>query len=166
MTALYILAEQHRALAARLLDMDMDDATLIDTLESEAGELEAKATATAFVVRNIEAAAVAMKDAEASIAKRRKAAEARADRLREYLLDSMQRAGIKRVEHPMLTLAVKGKAASVMIFDEAQLPAAFMDQPPAPAQKPNKTRIGAALKIGQDVPGAKLGDDVTRLEIA
>jgi hypothetical protein len=166
MTALFILAEQHRALAERLTDLDLDDQTIADTLEAEAGELEAKATATAMVVRNMEAAAAAMKEAEASIAKRRKAAEARADKLRAYLLDNLHRAGIKRVDHPMLSLAIKGKAASVVILDEAQLPAEFMDQPPPPAPKPSKTRIGAAIKAGQEVPGAKLGDDTVRLEIA
>ena len=169
MTALYILAQEHRALAERLQDLDLDEQTLLDTLEGEAGALEEKATSVAFVVRNLEAFAAAMKDAEASIAKRRKATDARAERLREYLHSSLKRAGIKRVEHPMLSLALKGKAASVVIFDEAQIPAEFMDTPappPPPPAKPAKLRIAAALKLGNDVPGAKLGDDTTRLEIA
>lgn len=165
MTALFILAEQHRALADRLTDLDLDDATIADTLDSEAGELEAKATATAMVVRNLEAAAAAMKEAEGSIAKRRKAAEARAENLRAYLLASMLRAGIKRVDHPMLAVAVKGKAASVDVFDERQVPAEFFDRPPPPAYKVSKSRIAAAIKAGQEVPGAKLGDDTTRLDI-
>lgn len=166
MTALYILAEQHRALAERLTDLDLDDVTVANTLESEAGELEAKVTATGMVVRNLEAAAAAMKEAEASISKRRKAAETRAENLRNYLLDSLVRAGIKRVDHPMLAVAVKGKAASVVILDEAQLPSEFMDQPPPPPPKPSKTKISAAIRAGREVPGAKLGDDVVRLDIA
>ena len=166
MTALYILAEQHRALADKLQDLDLDEQTIADTLEAEAGELEAKVSATAMVARNLEAAAAAMKEAEASIEKRRKAAEARADRLRAYLLDNMRRAGIKRVDHPMLCVAVKRKAPGVVIFDEGQIPSEFMDAPPPPAPKPAKARIAAAIKAGRDVPGAKLGDDTDRLEIA
>ena len=166
MTALYVLAEQHRALADKLQDLDLDEQTIADTLEAEAGELEAKVSATAMVARNLEAAAAAMKEAEASIAKRRKAAEARADRLRAYLLDNMRRAGIKRVDHPMLCVSIKGKAPGVVIFDEAQIPAEFMDAPPPPASKPAKSRIAAAIKAGRDVPGARLGDDTERLEIA
>lgn len=166
MTALYILAEQHRALADKLQDLDLDEQTIADTLEAEAGELEAKVSATAMVVRNLEAAAAAMKEAEASIEKRRKAAEARADRLRAYLLDNMLRAGKKRVDHPMLCVSVKGKAPGVVVFDEAQIPAEFMDTPPPPAAKPAKARIAAAIKEGLDVPGARLGDDTDRLEIA
>ena len=164
--ALYPLAQEHRALAERLQDLDLDAQTVADTLEAESGALEVKATNVAFVVRNLEASAAAMKEAEAAIAKRRKAAESRAESLREYLHSSMRHAGIKRVEHPMLSLALKGKAASVVIFDEAQIPAEYMDTPPPPPAKPAKARIAAALKQGHDIPGARLGDDVTRLEIA
>jgi Siphovirus Gp157 len=166
MTALYILAQEHRALADKLADMELDDITVVDTLEAEAGELEAKATATAMVVRNIEATASAIKEAEAAMKARRTAMEKRADGLRRYLLSALLHAGIKRVDHPMLALAVKGKAASVDVFDEAQIPAEFFDQPPPPPPKVSKARIGAAIKSGQQVPGAKLCDDTHRLDIA
>ena len=166
MTALYVLAQEHHALAERLADMDLDEATIDDTLEAEAGALEAKATATAMVVRNIEAAAEAIKDAEGQMKRRREAMEKRAESLRRYLLANMLHAGIKRVEHPMLTLAIKGKAPRVQIIDEAQVPAEFFDQPPAPPPKLSLSRIGAAIKAGREVPGAKLGDDDKRLEIA
>ena len=166
MTALFVLAQEHHALAERLQDMELDEQTITDTLEAEAGALEAKATATAMVVRNLEATAAAIKEHEGLMAKRRKALEKRADNLRAYLLANMLHAGLKKVEHPMLTLAVKGKAASVVILDEAQIPAEFMDQPPPPPPKVSKSRIGAAIKSGREVPGAKLGDDTARLEIA
>lgn len=166
MTALYVLAQEHRALAERLTDMELDDQTIADTLEAESGELEAKATATAMVVRNIEATADAIKEAEAAMKKRRDALERRAESLRSHLLRSMQHAGIKRIEHLMLTLAIKGKAASVVVLDEAQVPPEFFDQPPAPPPKLSKSRIASAIKAGREVPGAKLGDDTVRLEVA
>ena len=165
MTALYVLAQEHRALADKLADMDLDAETIADTLEAEAGALETKATATAMVVRNLESTADAIAQAEEQLSKRKRAYMARAESLRQYLKQQMQHAGIKRIDHPMLTLAIKGKAAAVQILDEAQIPAEFMDTPPPPPQKPAKARIAAALKAGRDVPGAKLGDDVTRLEI-
>ena len=166
MTSLYVLSHEYRTLAERLADLDLDEATIADTLEAEAGALEATATATAMVVRNLEVTAAAIRTAECDMATRRKAIEARADRLRRYLLESMLHAGIKRVDHPMLSLAIKGKAASVQIIDEAQVPAEFMDQPPAPPPKVSKARIASAIKAGREVPGAKLGDDDKRLEIA
>jgi hypothetical protein len=165
-TQLYLLAQEYRSLAERLADLDMDPLTIADTLEAEAGALEAKCTATAMVCRNIEATAAAIKEAEGEMKRRREAMERRADALRRYLLESMLHAGIKRVDHPMLTLAIKGKAASVQIIDEAQVPAEYCDQPPAPPPKVSKSRIAAAIKAGREVPGAKLGDDDKRLEIA
>lgn len=165
MTALYVLAHEHRALAERLSDLEIDEQTMLDTLESEAGELEAKATATAMVVRNMEATAAAIKDAEAAMKRRRDALEKRANSLRSYLMAALLHAGIKRVDHPMLALAVKGKAPGVVVLDEAQVPAEFFDQPPPPPMKLSKARIGAAIKAGREVPGAKLGDDTHRLSI-
>lgn len=162
--SLFELAQEHRALADKLADMELDAETIADTLEAEAGALEAKATATAMVVRNLESTADAIAHAEEQLGKRKRAYMARAAHLRQYLLTQMQHAGLKRVEHPMLSLAIKGKAAAVVVFDEAQIPAEYMDQPAPPAPKPAKTRIAAALKGGIDVPGAKLGDEV-RLEI-
>lgn len=166
MTSLYVLSHEYRTLAMRLADTDLDDQTIADTLEAEAGDLEAKCTATAMVCRNIEATAAAIKEAEGEMKRRREAMERRAEALRRYLLESMLHAGIRRVDHPMLSLAVKGKAASVQIIDEAQVPAEFFDQPPAPPPKLSKSRIAAAIKAGRDVPGAKLGDDDKRLEVA
>lgn len=166
MTALYVLAQEHHALAESLTNLDLDEQTIADTLEAEACALEAKATATAMVVRNIEATAAAIKEAEGAMKKRREALERRANSLRDYLLRSMLHAGIKRVDHPMLSLAVKGKAASVVVLDEAQVPDEFFDQPPPPAKRLSKSRIGAAIKAGREVPGAKLGDDMHRLEVA
>lgn len=163
---LYELAQEHRALADKLADMELDAETIADTLESESGALEAKATATAMVVRNLESTADAISQAEEQLSKRKRAYMARAESLRQYLKAQMLHAGMKRIDHPLLTLAIKGKAASVLILDEAQIPAEFMaPQPPAPPPKPSKTLIGAALKAGRDVPGARMGDDTARLEI-
>lgn len=163
---LYELAQEHRALADKLADMELDAETIADTLEAEAGALEAKATATAMVVRNLESTVDAIAQAEEKQSKRKRAYMARAELLRQYLKQQMLHAGVKRIDHPLLTLAIKGKAAAVQILDEAQIPTEFMaPPPPAPPPKPSKTLIAAELKDGREVPGARMGDDVTRLEI-
>lgn len=165
MTALYVLAQEHRALADTLADLDIDEQTLADTLEGAAGELEQKATAVAMVIRNHEALAASIKDAEEMMAARRKALEARAERLRTYLLTNMLLAGIKSIKHPMLDITIKGKVAAVEVFDEQQVPVEFYDQPPAPPPRLSKSRIAAAIKAGRDVQGAKLSAEAHRIEI-
>lgn len=164
MTALYQLAAEHRALAERLADLDLDQQTVLDTLESMSGALEDKATNVALFARNLEAVAANIKEAEDSMAKRRKALEQRATSLRRYLLESMRAAGVHRVESPFFVLSVKQNPPAVDVFDAGQLPLEYMRVPDAPPPAPDKTKIAAALKVGVDVPGAKLVNG-TRLDI-
>jgi hypothetical protein len=73
MTALYVLSQEYRTAAEKLADMDLDDQTFADTLESLSGDLEAKAVNVAMFCRNLEASAAAIEEAEAQMAARRKA---------------------------------------------------------------------------------------------
>jgi hypothetical protein len=164
MTALYEIAHQYRADADKLADMDLDEQTLADTLDSLSGDLEVKATNTAMLVRNIEASAAAIKEAEAAMAARRKALENRAARIRDYLLANMMVAGVQKIECPYFKLAVRENPPAVEIYEPGLIPATFMKQPETPPPAPNKAEIAAALKAGQDIPGCKLTRG-TRLEI-
>ena len=164
MTALYLLAHEYRGAADRLAELDLDDQTVADTLEGMAGDIEAKASNVAMMARNLEATAAAIKDAEAQMAQRRKALEHRAQWLRRYLLESMQHAGITRVECPHFVLAVRANPAAVDVFEPALIPAGFMRQPEPPPPEPDKKAIKDALAAGADVPGCRL-TKTQRLEI-
>lgn len=156
MTALYVLASDYRAAAEALADLDLDPQTVADTLESMSGELEVKATNVAYMARNLESLAASIKEAEAGMAARRKALENRAAGLRDYLLRNMQACGMTKIESPHLQISIRANPPSVDVFDAAQIPAEYMRQPEPPPPAPNKTAIAAALKLGQDVPGARL----------
>lgn len=164
MTALYEIAHQYRADADKLADMDLDEQTLSDTLESLSGDLESKATNTAMLVRNIEASAAAIKEAEAAMAARRKALENRASRIKDYLLANMMVAGVQKIECPYFKLAVRENPPAVEVYELGLIPAEFMRQPEPPPPAVDKTAIKEALKAGQDVPGCKLTRG-NRLEI-
>lgn len=164
MSQLFVLAQDYRAAADKLADLDLDEQTIADTLESLSGDLEAKATATAMVCRNMQALAVSIKDAEQAMAARRKALEARAERLTAYLLGSMQHAGIQKIECPHFTLAVRQNPAAVTINEPGLIPVEFMRQPEPPPPAPDKKAIGEAMKAGREVPGAHLSRGV-RLEV-
>jgi hypothetical protein len=164
MTALYVLAQDYRAAADKLADLEMDEQTIADTLDGMSGDLEAKAIGTAMVARNMQALAASIKDAEAAMAARRKALDARADRLMAYLLANMQHAGIQKIECPHFTLAIRQNPAAVVINEPGLIPAEFMRQPEPPPPAPDKKAIAEALKAGSDVPGAHLSRGV-RLDI-
>jgi hypothetical protein len=156
MTALYILAGEYRQAADRLADMDLDDQTIADTLESISGDLEVKATNVAMFARNLESLAQSIKEAEAQMAARRKAIETRASRIRDYLLQNMSLTGITKIDSPMFTIAIRNNPPSVDVFDRDQIPVEYMRQPEPPPPEPDKTRIKDAIKSGLTVPGARI----------
>lgn len=163
-TSLYNIAEEYRTAASTLANLDLDEQTIADTLEGMVGALEVKATNVAMFVRDMEATAEAIKTAEKQMAERRKALEVRTARIRAYIKDSMQIAGITKISCPYFSIAVRENPGAVVIDSENLIPADFMRQPEPPPLAPDKKAIADAIKAGHDVPGARL-ERGTRLEI-
>jgi len=124
-TSLYSLAAEYNEAAERLADLDLDEQTIADTLEGLAGTLEVKATNVAMFAKNLEVTAAAIKEAEGNMAKRRKAIEARSERLLAYLKQNMEATGITKIESPYLRIAIRNNPAAVHIDAESQIPAEF-----------------------------------------
>jgi hypothetical protein len=163
-TALYVLADEYLAAAHQLADLELDPQTVADTLGGLSGDLEVKATNVAMFARNLEAAAEAIKGAEAQMAARRKAIENRAAGIREYLKVQMERTGIKEIASPYFKLAIRSNPPAVVIDAASQIPAEYMRQPEPPPPAPDKKAIAAAIKAGKEIAGAHL-EQSTRLEI-
>ena len=163
--ALYELTQQHRELE-RLADTtdELPPEVIRDTIEALAGEIEAKAISVAAVVRNLEVHADLIRDAAKQLSERAARADKRAESIKAYLLFHLQATGITKVTAPEFTVTVRNNPESVRIADDAELPAEFLVQPPAPPARPDKTAIKAALKTGRDVPGCWL-EAGQRLEI-
>ena len=153
MTALFILANEYRAAAAKLADLDLDEQTIADTLEGLSGELEVKAQNVAYFIRNLEATVDAITAFEVQQKERRKAYERRAEGLRRYLQSCMEGAGITKIEGPGVVLSFR-KSSAVVIDEPGLVPAEFMRQPETPPPAPDKKAIADAIKAGLEVPGA------------
>lgn len=154
--ALYTLASEYLDAAKKLNDLELDADTVRDTLESLQFPIEQKANNIAFVVRNLESLAEQIKAAEQQMAARRKAIEARAEHVREYLLNNMQRCGITEIECPYFRIRVKQNPVSVVIDDEKAIPWEYQRQVEPPPPAPDKKALKEALEKGIDVPGAHL----------
>lgn len=155
MTALYVIANEYREAAEKLAELDLDAQTIADTLESLSGDLEQKAQNVAFVVRNLEVTAQAIKAFEEQQRDRRKAIENRAEGLRDYLQRCMEATGIERIEGPGVLLSFR-KSSAVVIDGVDMIPAEYMRTPEPKPAEPDKTAIAAALKAGTEVPGAHI----------
>ncbi|MBE0436470.1 MAG: siphovirus Gp157 family protein [Methylomicrobium sp.] len=143
-------------------DLDLPIEAVNDTLEGLEGELQDKAVNVAKFLRNMEATAEAIKNAEAEMARRRKALESRVKWLKDYLKGSMEYTGITKIECPYFKLAIQKNPPAVAILNEDAIPSEFKEQ--VITWKIDKTAIKEAIKAGQKVPGAELVNG-TRLAI-
>jgi hypothetical protein len=153
---LYEIAKEYRSDLEKLAELDLDDQTMEDTLGGLSGALEVKGQAVACFIRNLEATAASIKEAEAQMAARRKALENRAARVKDYLLASMMVAGVEKIECPLFRLSVRNNPAAVEVYQPELIPAQFMKQPDPPPPSIDKAAIKEAIKAGQEVPGCRL----------
>lgn len=161
---LYELTSSRLALQSKLQDMNFDEQTIQDTLEGESTELQAKIEDYGFVIRNMEAFSDAIKAEEKRLSDRRKAQEAKVERIKAWLLENMQACNIQKIECPAFTIAVRTNPPKVVIDHEGDIPEQFMVTPEPPPAAPDKELIATAIKSGQDVAGCHL-EQSQRIEI-
>lgn len=161
---LYHIAQEHRALVDHLMNTQEDEQAIEDTISAESYPLELKAQNVAYAIKNLEATAEAIKNAEREMAGRRNAIEKRAANLREYTKTCMEIAGVQKIECPHFALSIRKNPSGVEIFEPSLIPASFMRQPEPPPPAADKKAIAEAIKEGREVPGAMLTQG-TRLDI-
>ena len=164
MTSLYLLTAEYKAVEAKLEAMDLDAQTIADTLESVSGDFEEKAINVAMFIRNLEASAAAIKQAESDMSDRRKAQEKKAQVMKEYLKDNMQACGKIKIESPYFALTIKKNPSAVVIDVAGAIPSELYTYPVAPEPFPDKKAIADLLKAGEEVYGCHL-ENGTRLDI-
>jgi len=161
MTKLYELTGQYLALAELADDPSMPPEALQDSLEGLEGEIEIKSQALLQVVSGMEGDTGAI-DAEIKrLQARKRVIQNRADRLRQYLFDNMEAAGINKISCPLFQITLAKGRPMVSITDESLIPDKYMVVTTAP----NRANILAALKAGEDVPGCLLGESKRSLRI-
>ena len=163
--SLYQIADQYLLDIQMLQEKDWDDQTFADTLESLSGDLETKATNVAMFIKNLDASANAIKEAEAQMNARRKAIENKAEKIREYLLENMQRTGIKKIECLYFKIAIRDNPESLIVDSEiANIPNEYYRQLPPPEPVLDKVALKKDLQLGIVVDGCRL-ERKQRIEI-
>jgi len=152
--ALYELAADFASVAAKLAETDLDEQTIADTLESYSAEFDDKVIAIASFIRNLEATAEAIKQAEVAQAERRKSLEKKAENLRKYVLSNLKATGKDKVECPLFKVSVRNNAPSVVIADDADIPEKYVSRSIVVAT--DKKALKAAIEAGEELPGITL----------
>jgi len=163
---------------AHLYELSTELAVINDEIISAEGELtpdlEARLDSVALDFRaksqniakwTLDIAGVeSMIEAEiARLQRKKKAAEGLRTRLMAYIKSCMDQADVQKIESPTVTLRIQKNPPSVEILEEQKLPARFIKI--KQITEIDKTGMLAALKNGEDVPGARLVTERTHLRI-
>jgi Siphovirus Gp157 len=167
--ALYQLSGEYNALMHKLDSLDLDAQTIADTIESSGltDAIEIKAQGVEMVARQA-VQYVPSIDAEIERLQALKAQRERvAKGLRDYLKSCMESAQIEKITCPYFTISIAKNPPAVDVFDVLSIPSQYMvtPEPKPPVAAPDKKAIAAALKAGEEVPGARMTQG-TRLKIA
>ena len=158
MASLYNLATEYQELYTALVstadeetgEVDVDIAAALANVQ---GTFEEKAIATATVSRML-GNTVEEVSKEIDRLKRLKAHLEREDgRVREYLKRAMEMTGTEKVQGISASISFR-KSEQTVIDNEGELPEEYITE--KTTYTPNKTAIKAAIKAGNDVPGAHI----------
>lgn len=134
---------------------DADDDTIADTVAGMS-DLEDMLAEVARSIADDKAAAAACQLRLDDMATRKKRHEDRAATKRDCIASVMDRAGLRKVSAPDVTLSLGRGKPKVIITDEAQVIADGYGIQPDPVI--DRVTLRAALEAGNEVKGATLGN--------
>ena len=156
---LYELANDYMAFMAAIDADEIPEEAIHDTLEAITGSIEDKADNIACILKNLEAEVAAIKAEEDRLKERRRAKEAAYDRLKQYLSNALQIAGMMKVETARNKITFR-KSEKVVCDEERFFAWAMADNRDDlltySAPKANLTAIKAAIKEGSEIVGAEI----------
>jgi len=157
---LYEIAKDYKDALEELTDLE--DESIVDTLEGLKGTLEAKSENIIKYTQNLDGTINAMKEAEKNMADRRKRLEKRVSNIKKYVKNVMEENQIKKIETVHFDLTIKKNPPKAIIEDEEMIPETFIDK--QVMEKVNLKKVKDELKKGESVHGARLVQE-TRLDI-
>jgi len=96
-----------------------------DSLAAINQSLEEKVKNIAGYIKNLEAEAIAMKQYEDNMNKKRKAIENKIQSIKNYIKENMIACGITKIDSPELNILIKRCKSSPLIIDESKIPKEF-----------------------------------------
>lgn len=155
---LYDLASEYRRLYYDIInsadaetgEVDSDIALELSAIE---GNLQEKAVSVATVSRAVSATVDQIKNEIARLTEMQKKLENRNARVKEYLKQALDTAGIEKIQGISATISFR-KSEQTVIDNEAAIPDEYMTV--KTTYTPNKTAIKAAIKAGKQIDGAHI----------
>lgn len=142
-----------------LMEMDtdqLDPQTLADTLDGIKDAREVKWDNLAAMIERLNQEGDMLKQKAKTFSEEGKSRENKAKRLKQYLLESLDDAGVKKIDTDNHVLSTRNNKASVVVDDQDSLPAEFIKTTTVVKANPDKTKLYQALKAGDTIDGAHL----------
>lgn len=153
---LYELSDQYARLLEAIENGEIPEEAIADTLEGLTGDFDEKADNIACIIKNELAIADDIKRESDQLCERKKAHLKRAEYLKGYLSEQMNRVGKKKIETARNCISFRPSVRTI-IENENDF---VRDNPDYCKQvteyKIDKTAIAAALKSGREIKGAHL----------
>lgn len=157
---LYELTKSINVLSDKIDSGEFTQDELADTLDGLKLATRQKSLDITALVMNEEADIVALKEAEARIAQRRKTKQNKIDWLKKYLLDNMELSGIKKISCPEFEISLAKNPPKVELIEGAEvlLEAKYGDRfiRKKTTVSVDKKELKTALKEGEEIAGARL----------
>lgn len=154
MATLYELSAEARALRDIMLDAGMGEDVIADTLEAET-DIASKIQQYVYVIKDMEVFADGVAVEAKRMADRSRMAKERVTKIKTWLMQNMQHAGIQKQEFPEFTVRVQNNPQSVDVLDEKAIPSDYFNTPVVTPQL-DKKRLLEALKTGSEIDGAAI----------
>lgn len=135
-----------------LMDMDIEDDQVQQTLDEIDEKIEIKADNIAKLIKSLEGQESICKSEEERIYKRRKSIENRIRNLKAYLQEAMIATDKRKFKTDLFSFNIQKNRASLNILDEEKVPEEFVEY----ERKILKDKIRNAIKEGLEVDYAEM----------
>lgn len=149
---LYELTDDYLTLLSMVDDPDVDEQTLLDTMEGIKGELEDKAVGYAKVMKNMEAEAAGLKAEIDRLTSRKRAIDNNVARMKTALQQSMILTGQTDIKTDLFSFKIQKNPAAVVMDEQyiENIPEKFLTYHEPTV---NRAAIKDALKAGENLDG-------------
>lgn len=154
---LYEIANQYQHVLQLAEAGELDEQTAKDTLESISGEFSDKARNCMMIVRQLESDGAGIKSEIDRLKSLLEQNSKSVESLKDYIKSGMESVGSDKLDLGIFKLTLKAPTKAVDVADASLIPSDYWRVIPE-TKAVDKALISTMLKMGKDIPGAKLVD--------
>jgi hypothetical protein len=156
MGSLYEITQEFMEFQKQLEEMDLDDQTFEDTLDSAMFSIEVKAENIIKHIKTLEALADAKKLEAKRLSDSASSDLRKVERFKNYLTDNLNKAGIKKLQAGVFNVGFRKGSEVVEVSDTFDIESIKNQNFIRTKKELDKAKIKESLKQGYEIPGVKL----------